>query len=84
MLACPGRDLRQESPKGTVPFSPARIIIAWQLRPQMPVEHSIVDRLVQMHRADGVAAVEVGDGAGDAEDLVVGSGGKAHLRHRGF
>lgn len=54
------------------------------LRPKTSVKHPIIDRFIQMQRLDIFAVVEVGDGAGDAEDFVVGAGGKAEFGHRGF
>ena len=47
----------------------------------MPIQRSVIDRFVQMHWADWLAVVEVGDGAGDAEDFVVGSGGETEIGH---
>ena len=49
--------------------------------PHLPIQHPIVDRLVQMIRTDFFGVFEVGDGAGDSEDFVVGSGGEAHFVH---
>ena len=43
------------------------------LLPDISVEHSVVDGFVDVIGLDGVVAVEVGDGARDAEDLVVSS-----------
>ena len=45
----------------------------------MPIQHPVVDRLVEVHGADGFAPVEVGDGASHAENLIVGAGRKAKL-----
>jgi hypothetical protein len=36
------------------------------LRLQTPVQHPVVDRLVQMDRLDRLALVKVGEGVGDA------------------
>jgi len=38
------------------------------------VEAAVLDRFEQMRRLDGVGAGEIGDGAGDFQDTVVGSG----------
>ena len=40
----------------------------------IPVEAAVLDRFEQMRRLDGVGAGEIGDGAGDFQDTVVGSG----------
>jgi hypothetical protein len=50
----------------------------------VPVEHPVVDGLVEMMRPDVLAAVEVGDGVGNAEHFVVGTSGEAQLGHRAF
>lgn len=42
--------------------------------PKLPVEHAVVDRFADMFDVDHVGAIDVGDGAGDAEDFVVGAG----------
>ena len=44
---------------------------------QLPIQSPVVNGLEDVLRADGVAVGEIGDGAGDAEDLVVGAGGEA-------
>lgn len=52
------------------------------LLPERPIERSVVDGFAEVVAVDVVAGGEVGDGAADAEDFVVGSGGQAHLFHR--
>jgi hypothetical protein len=47
---------------------------------RLPVEHAVVDRLGDVVGIDPVAGFEVGDRAGDAEDLVVGAGGETEHR----
>jgi hypothetical protein len=54
---------------------PYALFLSPTLRPQLPIQHTIIDRLVQMHGFDVFALVQIGDGAGDAEDFVVGPGG---------
>ena len=51
-------------------------------RPDVAVEHSVVDGFVQVRLADSVGGFEVGDGACDAEDFVVGARGKAQFIDR--
>ena len=51
------------------------------LRPQIPIQHSIVDRLVQVMRLHAVGVVQVGDRPGHTEDLVVCPCGEPHLGH---
>ncbi len=50
------------------------------IRPQIPVQHPVVDCLVQVVRPDLLAAVQVGDGSRGAEDLVVGAGFRGPFR----
>lgn len=45
----------------------------------LPVELSVVDRLEEVVVFDLGFVLKVGDGASDAEDLVVSPGGKAHF-----
>src|SRR5436853_7233721 len=52
---------------------------SFELRPHLPIEHPIIDRLIQMRRLNVLTVVEVGDGAADAEDFVVGAGGEAEV-----
>ena len=47
------------------------------LRPHLPIEHPIVDRFVEVHLLDVLAAVEVGDRAADAKHFVVSAGEQA-------
>ena len=54
------------------------------LRPKLPIQHPIVNRLAEMLRRNRLAPVEIGDRPGNAENLVVCPGGKAQLGHRGL
>ena len=54
------------------------------LRPHLAVQHPIIHGFLNVMFADGVCVFEVGDGAGEAEDFVVGSSGKAHVIHAVF
>jgi len=53
-------------------------------REQIPVQRAILDRFQDVLPADTLAAAEVGEGAGDFEDPIVGAGGKIELLHRVF
>ena len=44
--------------------------------PILPVQRAVLDRLADVRGADDLAAVEVGDGAGDLHDAVIGAGGQ--------
>jgi hypothetical protein len=55
-----------------------------RLLPKRPIQRPIVDRLAQVVAVNVIAGGEVGDGAADAEDFVVGSGGEAHFFHGRF
>jgi len=48
----------------------------------IPVERAVRDRLQHVVGADVRGAGEVGQGAGDLEDPVVGAGGEVQLLHR--
>jgi hypothetical protein len=48
---------------------------------KLPIQPSVVDGFRYVFSRDGFFVSQVGDGAADAEDLVVGSGGEAQLRH---
>jgi hypothetical protein len=48
----------------------------------IPVKRAVLDGLQQVRLLDAVAAREVGDGAGDFQDAVVGAGGQRELLHR--
>lgn len=48
---------------------------------QLPVQRAVLDRLQHIVRADVLRATEIGQGAGDLEDTVVGAGGEVHLAH---
>jgi len=45
-----------------------------ELNPKSAIEGAILDRFADMFRGDGVGGGEVGDGAGDFQDAVVGAG----------
>ena len=47
----------------------------------LPIQPPVLHGLRDVVGLDILLALHVGDGAGDAEDLVVGAGGEAHLRH---
>ena len=55
-----------------------------QSRPIIPVQRPIVNRFAQVYRGDGIAFIQIGDRAADAEDFVVGAGRKAHFFHGRF
>ena len=48
---------------------------------QIPVEAAVLDRFEQVRGSDGLGAGEVGDGARDLEDAVVGAGGQMQFLH---
>ena len=50
--------------------------------PPLPVEAAVLEGFGQMRRLDGVRSGQIGDGAGDFQDLVVAAGGEAQLLHR--
>lgn len=52
----------------------------WLLLMQISIEHAVADGFVDVVGLDGFGVCQVGDGAGDAEDFVVGAGRKAVLR----
>jgi hypothetical protein len=49
--------------------------------PQIPIQSAEVDGFEEVVGGDGIMPGEVGEGAGDFEDAVVGAGGKVHLLH---
>jgi hypothetical protein len=57
-------------------------VFTFHLRPQLPIQHPIVDRLVQVRRLDRLAAGKVGYGPRGPQDFVVRSGGQSQLGHR--
>src|SRR5690348_362298 len=50
-------------------------------RPVIAVERAVLDCFRNMHGTDGFSAVEVGDGAGDFQDAIVGARGKPQASH---
>src|SRR5271166_2980787 len=54
------------------------------LHPDTPVQRPIPHRLGDVLRLDLVGAFEIGDGAGDAENLVVSPGRQTKLFHGGL
>ena len=44
------------------------------LRPGITIEHAVVDGLAEVVVLDVVGAIDVGDGAGQTKDFVVGAG----------
>ena len=48
------------------------------LRPIIAIQTAILDGFGEVLGGDGGGMIEVGDGAGDLEDAVVGAGGEAH------
>ena len=48
---------------------------------QFPIQSAVLHRLGDVVGLDVFIAFDVGDGSGDAEDLVVRAGGEAHLGH---
>jgi hypothetical protein len=45
----------------------------------LTIEHTVVDGFVEMFDKDFVGAFEIGYGASDANDLVVGASGESHF-----
>ena len=60
-----------------------RLVSAW-LRPQIPVESAVLDGFADVLGEDRFGASEIGDGAGDFEDAVVGAGAEVQFRHGHF
>ena len=54
------------------------------LPPIFPVEAAILNRLRQVAHLDALGAFQVGDGAGNFQDAVVGTGGEAEPLHGGL
>jgi len=52
----------------------SRVVLWLRELEQLPVEASVLDGLGDVMLSDGVLRVVVGEGAGDAEDFVVGAG----------
>jgi hypothetical protein len=52
------------------------------LSPQLTVQRAQLHCLAHVLRSDPVRTSEVGDGAADFEDAVVGAGAEAEVRHR--
>ncbi len=51
------------------------------LPPTIPIQNPEVDSLAEVPIVDVEAAVQIGDGAGDLQDAVIGAGGKAETVH---
>lgn len=49
--------------------------------PQFPIQAAELDGFCQVMGLDGFAGIEVGNGAGDAEDAVVGADRKTQFFH---
>ena len=69
----------------------AGVLASWRetpafvsMRPELAIQAAIADRFHDVRRPDVGAAFEVGNGAGHAQDAVVGAGGKAQALHRRF
>ena len=52
--------------------------------PTLPVEVSVIDGFGEMAGLDVFGGIKVGNGAGDFQDTVVGTGGQAQTLHGGF
>ena len=52
--------------------------------PKIAVERAVSDGLEDVVGADFFVAAEIGEGAGDFQDAVVGTGGEIHAIHGGF
>lgn len=55
-----------------------------ELGPIAPVECAVLDSFGDVLDGDGWRGFEVGDGAGDFEDAIMGAGGEALLLHSAF
>jgi len=49
--------------------------------PQIPIQGTVLDGLHHVRGLDGGASSEVGDGARDFQDAVVGAGAELEIRH---
>ena len=49
---------------------------------QVPIQAAVLDGLEEVGRFDAIGSRKVGDGAGDFENAVVGTGGERELLHR--
>jgi len=47
--------------------------------PHLPIQGAVLDRFTEVGGVDFFGGGEVGDGAGDLEDTVVGAGAEAEL-----
>ena len=54
------------------------------LRPQIAIQRPVLNGLVEVGGFDGIGSLQVGDGAGDLQDAVVGAGAKSEFLHRHF
>ena len=52
----------------------------WEpLTPKLSIEHAVIDGFADVFGVDFVRAIEIGDGAGHAQDFIVSAGGEAHF-----
>lgn len=51
------------------------------LTPELPVQRAVLDRLGDVLRQELIGSRQIGDGAGDFQELVVGAGGDVELLH---
>lgn len=54
------------------------------LRPEIAVQSAVLDGFADVVGLDGFGTVEIGDGAGDFQDAVIGAGAEIQLGHRHF
>ena len=54
------------------------------LRPEIPVQCPVLDRLADVIGCDSLGAFEVGDRTGDLQDAIVGARTEIEFAHRKF